>query len=278
MASPLAETVVHPTAAVYPGAELGSGVEIGPCCVIEAGVEVGDGCRLAPHVHLLGRTFVGAGTVIGSGSVVGGPPQDAKYRGERTIVRIGRDCRLFENVTVHRATGEGGETQVGDGVTMMANSHVGHNCRVADGVTLVNNCALGGHAQVGERAFLSACSAVHQFCRVGRLTLVGGAAMVTKDAPPFSIVVGSYPVRWRAPNTIGLRRAGFGAAERDAVRAALNRMFRSGASPRQVAEELRGHPVPAVAELAAFVLESRRGVCAGPARGGAGPGEEEEDA
>lgn len=265
-------TVVHPTAVVMPGAELGAGVEVGPYCVIEPGAEIGAGCKLAAHVHVLGRTFIGAETVIGTGSVIGGPPQDGKYKGERTIARLGPRCRLFEHVTVHRATGEG-ETVVGEGVMMMANSHVGHNARLDDFAILVNNAALAGHSHVGARAFLSAGSAVHQFTRVGRLTLVGGATMVTKDAPPFSIVTGSYPVRWRAMNTIGLRRAGFAPDERSAVRAALARLFRSGASPRAAAAELEHHAVAAVAELAAFVLASKRGMVAGPARGS---GEEEE--
>lgn len=269
-------TVVHPTAVVYPGAELAAGVEVGPYCVIEPGVEVGAGCRLAPHVHLLGRTFIGAGTRIGTGSVIGGPPQDGKYKGERTVVRVGDHCTLFENVTIQCASGEGNETVVGNRVMMMVNSHVGHNARLDDEAILVNGAALAGHSHVGARAFLSMCSAVHQFSRVGRLTLLGGGTMATKDAPPFSIVTGSYPVRWRATNTIGLRRAGFSPAERDAVRKALNRMFRSGESPRAVAEDLAGSPVAAVAELAAFVLSSKRGIVAGPERSAAAQEQEDE--
>ncbi|TAH38059.1 MAG: acyl-ACP--UDP-N-acetylglucosamine O-acyltransferase [Planctomycetota bacterium] len=269
MSDPVAETLVHPTAVVFPGAELGAGVQVGPFCVIEPGVELGAGCILAAHVHLLGRTSIGPGTVIGTGSVIGGPPQDGKYKGERTITRVGAGCTLFEHVTVQRATGEGNATIVGDRVMMMVNSHVGHNARVDDGAVLVNGAALAGHSHVGARAFLSLGCGVHQFCRVGRLTLLGGGTMVTKDAPPFSIITGSYPTRWRAPNTIGMRRAGFAPAERDAVRNALNRIFRSGESPRAIAEELSNNPVAAVAELAAFILSSKRGVVAGPARASA---------
>jgi len=259
-----AAPVVHPTAVVQPGAELGAGVEIGPYCVVEAGAELADGVRLLAHVHLLGRVEIGRKTVIRSGSVIGGDPQDTKYGGERTRVRIGAGCSLHEHVTVHRAVGEGNETVVGDGVTMMVSTHVGHNARLGDGCTLVNCASLAGHSEVGEHAILSAYSAIHQFGKIGRLAMLAGASMATKDVPPFSIATGSYPIRWRSPNTIGLRRAGFAPEERDALRRSLHRMFAEGESSKQVAESLQDSPHPSVRELAEFVLGSKRGVCAGP--------------
>ncbi len=258
-----AAPAVHPTAVVHPGAELGAGVEIGPYCVVEPGVELGDGVRLLAQVHLLGRVEVGPGTVIRSGSVLGGEPQDTKYRGERTLVRVGRDCSLHEHVTVHRAVGDG-ETVIGDGVMMMVGSHVGHNARLGDGCTLVNCASLAGHSEVGEKAILSAYSAIHQFGRIGRLAMLGGGSMATKDVPPYSIATGSYPLRWRSPNTIGLRRAGFAPEERDALRRSLHRMFAEGESSKKVAESLQASPYPSVRELADFVLTSTRGACAGP--------------
>ena len=254
---------VHPTAIVEDGARLGAGVDVGPYCVVHAGAEIGDGCRLGPYVHVHARVELGEGCVVGSGSSLGGPPQDVKYAGEPTRVRIGAGCQLHEGVSVHRATGQGAETVVGAGVMLMAGAHVGHNCRVGDGVVMVNGSMLGGHAEVGERALLSGNSAVHQFCRVGRLTLVGGACMATRDAPPFSIVVGSYPPRWRAPNTVGLRRAGLGVETRTAIRRALVAIFRA-TNARAAAEALAQDPVAEVAELARFVLDSKRGVCHGP--------------
>ena len=255
---------IHPTAVVDSSARLGSGVEIGPYCVIDAGATLGDAVKLGAFVRIHGCVSIGPGTSIRDHSVIGGEPQDTKYKDDPSRVVIGAGCRIHEHVTVHRGTGANTETWLGDGVMLMASSHVGHNCRIERDAVLVNSSMLGGHVHIGERAFISGGAAVHQFCRVGRLTLVGGGAMVTKDAPPFSIVVGSYPVRWRAPNTIGLRRAGFSAEQRSSVRHALARIFRSGQSPTRVAHELSKSPVPEVAEIARFVSESKRGICAGP--------------
>jgi UDP-N-acetylglucosamine acyltransferase len=254
---------IHPTAVVDPRAEIGNDVEIGPYCVIEAGARIGDGCKFGPYVHVFGCVTVGEGTTIRTASVIGGEPQDVKYKDDPSRVVIGARCRIHEHVTVHRGTGANTETVIGDEVMLMTSSHVGHNCRVERNAVLVNSSMLGGHVHVGERAFISGGAAVHQFCRVGRLTLVGGACMVTKDAPPFSIVSGSYPVRWRAPNTVGLRRAGFTSEQRTAIRHALARIFRSGASPMRAAHELSKSPVSEVVEIARAVLDSKRGICAG---------------
>ncbi len=258
--------VIHPTAVVYPGADLSEGVEIGPWTVIEAGAEIGENCIIGPHVHILGRTTIDANTSIASGCVIGGEPQDRDFGGERSEVRIGANCRLHEHVTIHRATGEANATILEDEVMMMAGAHVGHNSIIGKGATLVNNSAVAGHAEVGAGAILVANSAVHQFGKVGRMTMVGGASMVTKDAPPFSIVAGSYPVRWRTPNTIGLRRAGFSAGERDAIRKTLFALFAKDNSPNKIAEENLHSEFSSVRELCEFVLNSKRGICAGPDR------------
>ncbi len=258
--------LIHPTAVIHPGAEIGPGSEIGPFCVVEPGVEIGRGCRLQANVHLLGRTILGDGCVVGSGTVLGGEPQDTAYAGERTLVRIGEGCRFHEHVTVHRATGEGNETVLGERVLMMAGSHAGHNVVVENDAILVNHCVLGGHVRVGDHAYLSGFTGVHQFSRIGRLSLAAGGSIVTCDVPPFAIVTGSYPLRFRAPNTIGMRRAGFSSEERSAVRRAFARIFAPGGSIAGAARDLAQSPVPAVAELGRFILESRRGICAPPLR------------
>ncbi len=259
----LAETAVHPTAVIYPGAELGQGVEVGPYCIVESGAEIADGCRLLPHAQILGRVILGEHCVVGSSSVIGGEPQDESYVGERTKVILGARCRLYDHVTVHRATGEG-ETRLGEGVLMMAGSHVGHNSTVGQGVILVNGAAVAGHATVGEKALLSQGSAVHQFGVVGRLSLLGGACMATKDVPPFSVVTGSYPVRWRGVNAIGLKRAGISSEDRTAIRHALHAIFHKSNSTVEAARGYLDDPCELVVELANFILNTPRGICAGP--------------
>jgi UDP-N-acetylglucosamine acyltransferase len=254
--------MIHPTAVVGSGARLGAGVVLGPFCVVEDGAELGDGVVLGPHVHVHGCARVGARTRIATGSAIGGAPQDFKYHGEPTRAEVGADCLIYENVTVHRATGEG-VTVIGDGVMLMAGSHVGHNCVVGNHAILTNDAKLGGHAHVGERAILSAGAMVHQFCRVGRLTMLAGSCGVGKDAPPFSILSGALPAAWRGPNTVGLRRNGFSPEERAALKSALVEILTRPGTTREAARAHLDHPLASVRELAQFVLDSKRGVVLG---------------
>ncbi|MDP7061455.1 MAG: acyl-ACP--UDP-N-acetylglucosamine O-acyltransferase [Planctomycetota bacterium] len=263
MEGPSTYAAIHPSATVFPGVELGKDVEIGPYSVIEAGAVIGDGCRIGPMVHILGRTEIGPRCKISAGTVLGGEPQDDKFQGERSLLRIGSDCHFHEHVTVNRATGEDGVTTIGSHVRMMAGAHVGHNCTVDNHVVLVNGIALGGFASIGERSILSGNAMIHQFTKVGRLCMVAGGSMVTSDVPPFSIVTGAHPVRWRGVNRVGLSRAGIDPDESAAIRRAMRRIFGSDANARLEAEALTDSQFATVRELSEFILGSKRGVCAG---------------
>ncbi len=254
---------IHPTAVIDPDAAIGQDVDIGPFSVIEADTSIGDRCRLLGGVTVRRYTEIGEGTEIHTGAVLGGTPQDVAFAPDTVSrVRIGRDCRIREGVTVHRGTGADTETVVGDGCFLMANSHVGHNARVGSGVILVNGALLAGHVEVGDRALISGNAVVHQFCRIGRLAILSGLAGVSKDLPPFFMVHAAAPNRVAAINTVGLRRAGFAAAERTAVKRAFRLLYRSGLTVTEAVAAMRAElDSDAVRELSDFIETSKRGIC-----------------
>lgn len=252
--------MIHPTAIVHPRARVGLDVTIGPGCVVGDGAELRAGVVLGPYVHVHGCVRLGERTRVASFTALGGEPQDVKYRGAPSRVEIGTDCLIFEHVTVHRATTEGGVTRIGNGVMLMATSHVAHDCTIMDHAILTNGSMIGGHAWVGERAILSGNAGLHQFCRVGRLTMLMGNSAINKDAIPFSIVSGAMPCRWRAPNTVGLRRAGFSQEERLTLRLAILDIIGRRYPALEAARRYTDHPLASVREVAEFVLNSRRGV------------------
>lgn len=255
--------MIHPTAILAPGAVVGADVEIGPYVVIDGGVTVGDRVRIGPHVHLTGRTRIGSGTVIHAGAVLGGEPQDLHYKGAPSDVRIGSNCMIREYVTIHRSATEGGVTEVGDGVMLMANAHVAHDCRIGDNVIIANATLVAGHVQVGERAFISGAVVIHQFCRIGRLAMIGGHSGIGRDVPPFCLYQFDAV---RGLNAVGLRRAGFDSATRLALKKAYKLFFLSGLNRSAAREEIRRQlgAVPEVAEFVDFLEGSRRGIEAGP--------------
>ena len=154
-------TDIHPTAIVDPGARLGTGVRVGPYCVIGANVEVGDGCRLRNHVTLEGPSAIGADNVFYPYASIGQQTQDLKYQGEPTRLRIGNGNTFREFVTVHRGTAPESCTRVGSRGNFLAYSHVAHDCTVGDGVIFSNNGTIAGHVEVEDYAVIGGLTAVH---------------------------------------------------------------------------------------------------------------------
>ncbi|MBX3733473.1 MAG: acyl-ACP--UDP-N-acetylglucosamine O-acyltransferase [Verrucomicrobiae bacterium] len=258
--------MIHPTACVHPAARLGLRCEIGPHAVVDAQVVLGADNHIGPGVYLTGHTEIGDRNRFHAGCVVGDAPQDAKYAGGPTRLRIGHDNTVREHATIHRSNQETEDTVIGDGNLLMVGSHVGHNARVGNGAVLANGALLAGHVEVGDRAFVSGNCLVHQFCRIGRLALMQGGSAISLDLPPFCVAWGEN--RLGGLNAVGLRRAGVSAEDRLILRRAYHRLFRSRdrrvVALAAVRESLGGHPL--VDELLRFVESSRRGVCAGSGR------------
>jgi UDP-N-acetylglucosamine acyltransferase len=255
---------IHPSAVVSADAVLAPDVTVGPFAVLDGPVELGPGCVVGPHAVLLGHVAAGANNEFGPGCVIGGTPQHLGYKGEPTRVRIGSGNQFREGVTVHRAMPATGETVVGDNNLFMVNSHVAHDCRVGDHCMFANGAVIAGHVEVGDRALLSGNTAVHQFCRVGKLALLSGTTSVSQDLPPFWVAQGLVN-QVHGVNVVGMKRAGYAAADVQAVRQAFRVIHLQGltvsAALDRVASEL-GHSA-AVRELVAFVRSSKRGICSG---------------
>jgi len=252
---------VHPTACVEAGAVLDKSVEVGPYSVIGGKVRIGEGTRIGAFSVIEGRVSIGKNCTIGHHVVLGAPPQDVAYRGEDTEVIIGDHTILREFVTVHRATGEGKSTRIGDSCFIMACCHVAHNCEIGDEVTMANGATLAGYVKVGPQAVLSGYVGVHQFVRIGRLAMVGGLSKVVMDVPPFLLVDG-HPARIFGLNVVGLRRKGFSASERELIKRVYGVIYRSSL-PLNKALDLAKEEFSAyelAREIIVFFEGSKRGV------------------
>lgn len=244
--------VVHPTAVVHPSAVIEDGVEIGPYAVIEADTVVGAGTVIGPHAVIHHHVTLGRGNRLAAHVVIGGRPQDKVYRGEPTRVVIGDDNLFSEFASVDRATGEGGETRIGNGTYIMSSAKISHNCRVGDGALIVSGVALGGWADVGEHAYIGGMGGVHQFVHVGRMVIVAGLSGVRQDVPPYVMVAG-FMARAVGLNRVGLARHGIPPADRLALRRVFRIFFRSGLSMAAAIEAME--PEAATSEPARHFLE-----------------------
>lgn len=257
-------TSIHPTAIIEDGAVLGEDVTIGPYCIVGPQVKLGRGSRLHSHVVISGDTEIGGGARIFPFASVGSPPQDLKYRGEPSQLKIGENVLIREHVTINPGTEGGGMvTRVGDNCLLMVGAHVAHDCQIGNHVILVNNATLAGHVEVGDFAILGGLSAVHQFVRIGRHAMVGGMSGVENDVIPYGSVVGNR-AHLSSLNLVGLKRRNFSREMIHDIRKAYRLIF---AQEGTIAERLSdvaelfsdNEPVMEIVEFIRF--DSKRQIC-----------------
>jgi UDP-N-acetylglucosamine acyltransferase len=252
---------IHPTALVAPDARLGSDVSIGAFAIIGENCALGDGCVVAARASLERNVTLGRNVKVGVGTVLGGDPQDLKFKGEPTVVEIGDDTTIREYATINRGTSQSFRTSVGKNCLIMSYVHLGHDCHVGDGVIISNGVQLAGHVTIEDKATISGLVAVHQFARIGRFSFVGGMSRVSKDVPPFIKAVGN-PIKLYGLNSVGLQRNNFPEEVIRELKRAYRLFFRSELNVSQALDRARAelHPYPEVEALIRFVDESGRGV------------------
>ncbi len=198
--------MIHKTSIIDPKAKIHKNVKIGPYVVIGANVEIDENTEVQSHVSIVGNTKIGKNNKIYPFASIGNDPQDLKFQGEETKLKIGNNNKIREYVTINPGTdGGGGLTKVGNNCLFMVSSHVAHDCTVGDNVILANSVPLGGHAYIENNVIIGGNSAVQQFTRVGRFAMIGGMCGVVRDIIPFAIVHGNRS-KLQGLNLIGLRR------------------------------------------------------------------------
>lgn len=230
-------TFVHPTALVDPTAQLDEDVWIGPYCIIEGGTRIGSGTILEAYVIIKRGTTIGARCRILPHVTLGHEPQDVKFRGEESFLRIGNDNILREMVTIHRATGDGEATVIGDHNLLMAYVHIGHNCVVGNNTMISNSTGISGHVTIEDKVVIGGFAGVHQFVHIGKVAMIGGLSKVVQDVPPFCTCDGR-PAKIHGLNIRGLRRNGVPPEERNQVSSAFKLLYRSGLNTSQALERI----------------------------------------
>ena len=252
---------IHPAAIIEPGAKIGEGVTVEAYAVIKSTVTLEDGVVIKSHAYIDGNTTIGAGTTIYPSACIGTKTQDLKFRGEKTFVKIGKNCEIREFVTINSSCEENSVVSVGDNCLIMAYCHIAHNCTVGNRVIMGNNAMLAGHVDVEDSAIISGLSGVHQFVRVGRNAMIGGMSRVTHDIPPYTIGAG-IPFKFGGLNIIGLKRHGFPLKVRLELAKAFKLVYRSKLTLAEALERIENEveQIDEVRHFIKFCRDSKRGL------------------
>lgn len=230
-------TSIHQTAIVHPQAQLHPTVRVDPYAVIGAEVKIGANTSVGSHAIIDGCTEIGADNQIFPGAAIGLDPQDLKYQGANSLVKIGDRNKIREYVTINKATAEGEATVIGNDNLLMAYSHVGHNCKIENGVVIANSVAIAGHVTIESQAIISGVLGIHQFVHIGKMAMVGGMSRINRDVPPYMLVEGN-PARVRSLNLVGLKRKGLSREEIGQLKKAFRMLYSQDLPMQQAVSQL----------------------------------------
>lgn len=252
---------IHPSAIIDSGAELSDDVEIGPYCVVGAGVRLGSGARLISHVNLDGNTSIGDDCTFYPFCSIGTKTQDLKFKGGDPGVVIGAKTTIREYVTVNAATYDGDFTRVGSGCLLMAYAHVAHDCILGSEVIMANCATLAGHIEVEDQVIIGGLTAVHQFVRLGRMSIMGGCSKVIKDVPPYMMADG-HPLEVKGLNSVGLKRRRMEPAHRKVLKEVYRILYRQDLTTSDAVDRIRSdiEPIPEIEHILDFIDKSERGI------------------
>jgi len=254
---------IHPTAIISPKAEIEEDTFVGPFCIIQDGAHIKRGSKLISNVIIEGNTEIGENCTIYPFTSIGLPPQDLKYKGETTGIKIGNNNTIREYVTLHRASvGGDGLTTLGDNNFLMAYVHIAHDCKIGNSVIMANVATLAGHVVVEDHAYIGGLSAVHQFARIGSYAMVGGFSGVAQDIPPYMTASGPR-AKLFGLNTIGLKRHGFSDSTINELKKAYKILFREKRTLKDAIKKIQ-EDLPYTDEikhLIDFIQKNKRGIC-----------------
>ncbi len=254
--------MIHPTAIIDPSAEIDSNVKIGPYSIIKSDVCIGSGTKIGPYATIDQYVTIGHDCQIFQYSSIGAAPQDLKFTGEKSYLKIGSGTIIREFATINRGTElGGGYTEVGENNYLMAYTHIAHDCITGNNVVLANNATLGGHVIVGNHVTLGGLVAVHQFAQIGDYAYIGGKSAVVKDIPPYVIAAGDR-ASLHGLNNVGLKRNDFSKSSIAQIKKAYRIVFRIGLTTKQAAERVKAEveQIPEVKNFMNFIKNSSRGV------------------
>ena len=254
--------MIHPTAIVDPSAQIDDNVTIGPYAIINSDVRIGAGTTIGPPATVENYVTIGENCQIFQYASIGGAPQDLKFHGEKSYLKIGSGSIIREFVTINRGTEVGGGlTEVGERNYLMAYTHIAHDCKTGKGVILANNSTLAGHIEIGDFATIGGLVAIHQFVKIGDYAYIGGKSAVVKDIPPYVIAAGDRATL-HGLNNVGLKRHNFQKSTLQQLKKVYRIFFRIGLTVAQAQERAKAEveQVPEVMAFMKFIKESNRGV------------------
>ena len=96
---------------------------------------------------------------------------------------------------------------VGESVLINYGATVGHDTVVGDLSVVAPQAAIGGHCSIADGVYIGAGSTIRERTRLGANAVIGMGAIVTRDVPPDTLVIGVNEMHPRSEWETGTRKA-----------------------------------------------------------------------
>src|SRR3984893_18199369 len=208
----------HPTAVVHRDAIIGTGVFLGPYCVIGAGADIGDGCLIGAHCVVENAARIGARSILHPHVFVGAACQlgeDCEIHPHNSIgsdgfgyavdadgrprkishlgnVMIGDGVEIGSNCAIDRATLT--STHIRSGTKLDNIYHIPHNWDLGENGLFTAGFMMGGSTKIGRQFVTGGNSVVTAHITVGDNVVLSGRSSVTNNLPAAG-AYGGYPLQ-----------------------------------------------------------------------------------
>ncbi|WP_341958978.1 NeuD/PglB/VioB family sugar acetyltransferase [Pseudomonas sp. RC10] len=102
-----------------------------------------------------------------------------------TMTHIGLGNYIQEGVILQA------EVSIGDNSSIHIGSLIGHETRIGDSVFIAHGVSVSGCCTIGDGTFIGTHATILPRVNIGKWVTIGAGAVVTKDVPDYSVVVGS---------------------------------------------------------------------------------------
>lgn len=140
---------------------------------------------------------MGGSVDVYPGTVIGKPGFGFARDHDGTLLRfphiggvvIGRNVEIGANTVIDR--GGLGDTVIGEGTKIDNLVHIAHNVKIGKNCIIVADALLCGGCSVGDDSWIGGNATVKEHVKIGKNCLVGLGAVVTKDVPDNTTVLGN---------------------------------------------------------------------------------------
>jgi len=175
---------------------LGNNVDIEPGSLIGHDVVIGDNSRISAGVKVMhariGRNFfAGPNSTIGTFGFTMAQDKSGNKMRIATLggVIIGDNVEIEALSNISRGTA--GNTVLENNVKIDALVHIGHDVYIHDNVEITAGVIVAGFAKLMSNAYVCINASLRNRITIGENAVVGMGAVVTKDVPSNSIVIGN---------------------------------------------------------------------------------------